>query len=342
MHRVGVVGRHAGRLRQRPEPIGRRCRRATRPAVRSRVRGTVPAAPVRLDEPTSSWSLSTIMATWSVGAQASEARSPPPSTTAGCRGAPTPAATGRRRAATRPARRTATAPTTPARRRARPALRSTSANSPIAGEPDAPHRAEMLLRVEHEPDGVDLAVEVHGELGHAGDRLVDVDERRRSVGGDQPPGDAEVAVEPRVVEDAAVHLDRRVASSRTTPASGCGFTRRHGESVWPPTMRNGSGGIGRSVGQPPRDQGRVTDDVAGGRHFGPVVGFVEPVRSRSAARSSTRPRATATATRRGRRSDRRRRRIGRRRIAACVRACRVSPSGTGPWGGRCHAGGWSR
>ena len=118
--------------------------------------------------------------------------------------------------------------------------------------------------------------------------------------GDQPPGDAEVAIEPRVVQDAAVHLDGELLPTEP-PASGCGFTRRQGESVWPPTMRNGSDGVGRAGRDPPGDQRAVTDDVAGRRYVGPGVGLVEAARSRSAGRWSIRRRATATVTRRGRR-----------------------------------------
>ena len=75
------------------------------------------------------------------------------------------------------------------------------------GRSDAPHRPEVLLRVELEPVGVDATVEVDGQLRDPGDRPADVDQRMGAVGHRQPTGDTEVPVEPRVVQDPAVHLD---------------------------------------------------------------------------------------------------------------------------------------
>ncbi len=133
----------------------------------------------------------------------------------------------------------------------------------------------MLLRVEHEPVGVDLAVEVHGELGDARHRVGDVDEDARSVGGGDATGDAEVTVEPRVVEDAAVHLDAELLPAEDA-AVGPRFhaqARRVGVTA---DDAQRQAGIGRSVGQAPGDQGRVADDVARPGQFGPVVGLVDP------------------------------------------------------------------
>ena len=82
-----------------------------------------------------------------------------------------------------------------------------SANSPVGRGSRTPDRAQVLLWVEHEPDAVDLAIEMNGELRDAGDRLADIDQRRGAVDADDPPGHTEVAIEPAVVQDAAVHLD---------------------------------------------------------------------------------------------------------------------------------------
>ena len=194
----------------------------------------------------------------------------------------------------------------------------------------------MLLRVEHEPVGVDLAVEVHGQLGHAGDRLADVDEGARPVGGRDAAGDAEVTVEPGIVEDAAVHLDAELlpAEDPTVGVRLHAQARRVGVAADDAERQRG---IGRSVGQAPSDQGRIADDVAGPRQFGPVVGLVD----RDEA---------------GQPGDRRLDRVPRRRgrveevdqvVDGGTRGGRVGrsrgyPAGTRPSAGRCRAGGSSR
>ena len=65
----------------------------------------------------------------------------------------------------------------------------------------------MSLGVEHEPLLVDAAVEMDRQLGDARDRIADVDQRVRTIREHDPTGDAEVAIEPRVVEDPPVDLD---------------------------------------------------------------------------------------------------------------------------------------
>ena len=76
---------------------------------------------------------------------------------------------------------------------------------------------EVLLAVEDDAPLVHLAVEVDGELGDPQQRPVDLHAgglgRRRS---DDPAGQAEVAVEPRVQQDAAVDLDAELAPARRT------------------------------------------------------------------------------------------------------------------------------
>ena len=85
----------------------------------------------------------------------------------------------------------------------------------------------MQVLVEDQALVVDVAVEMDRELRHAGDRLVDVDERRRTVAADDPAGDAEVAVEPAVQQRAAVDLDAerapvgdRLVGMRVDPQTG--------------------------------------------------------------------------------------------------------------------------
>ena len=78
---------------------------------------------------------------------------------------------------------------------------------PGGHRPGRPDRAQLHVAIEHEPTIVDLAVEVDRQLRNTGDRLADVDERRRPVGSDHPPGDAQVTVEPTVQQHTAVDLD---------------------------------------------------------------------------------------------------------------------------------------
>ena len=63
------------------------------------------------------------------------------------------------------------------------------------------------LLVEHQPALVDVAVEVDRQLRHPADRLVDAHVDGGAVAQHDPAGDAEVAVEPRVEQRAAVDLD---------------------------------------------------------------------------------------------------------------------------------------
>ena len=69
-----------------------------------------------------------------------------------------------------------------------------------------PHGRHVDLPVEHETTLVDITVEVDRQLRDASDRFGDVDEHVGAVGVHQPPGDAEVAVQPAVQQHAAVDL----------------------------------------------------------------------------------------------------------------------------------------
>ena len=101
----------------------------------------------------------------------------------------------------------------------------------------APHRAEVLLGVQEQPVGGDLPVEVDGELRHPEQRPVDEEEplgRAVAVADHHPAREPEVAVEPRVEERAAVHLDgelpvagpARRRDGASPAGSGCRCGRR--------------------------------------------------------------------------------------------------------------------
>ncbi len=75
------------------------------------------------------------------------------------------------------------------------------------GVAEAPDRRHVALLVELEALGVHGPVEVDGELRHAQQRAVDVDEPGGAVAQREPAGEAEVAVEPGVEQRAAVDLD---------------------------------------------------------------------------------------------------------------------------------------
>ena len=132
----------------------------------------------------------------------------------------------------------------------------------------------MALHVELEALGVDAAIEMDGELRHARHRSLGVDERRRAAAVDDVTGDAEVPVEPRVVQDAAVHLDAELL-----PAGGAGI----GARVDPQTRRVGVGADdpqrcrrGEAGGEAPRDDRTVAHDVPGLGDVAPRVPLVEP------------------------------------------------------------------
>lgn len=192
------------------EPAKDRCRSSADPpravtSLDSTVSRKGPAAPVELDDPTSSWSLRTITDVI--------ARCCPDQ-----RGDGRPArelvveSTGREQrtvgAEDGGALDVVEAEFPPRRRRAEVASGSDPVGE-LAGRrcADPPDGGEVLLGVEQEATAVDLAVEMDGQLRHAGDGFGDVDEDRCAAGIDEPTGDAEVAIEPAVVEDAAVHLD---------------------------------------------------------------------------------------------------------------------------------------
>ncbi len=75
---------------------------------------------------------------------------------------------------------------------------------------DLPDRCEVLLGVELQPVLADLAVEVDGELRDPQDGSVDEQQTlfdSASAADRDPTREAEVTVEPRVQQRAAVHLD---------------------------------------------------------------------------------------------------------------------------------------
>jgi hypothetical protein len=72
----------------------------------------------------------------------------------------------------------------------------------------------VLLGVEQEPLGGDLAVQVDGELGDGAQRAVDPEQPDQSASAvapdGHPPRQPEITVEPAVEEHAAVRLDREL------------------------------------------------------------------------------------------------------------------------------------
>ena len=196
------------------------------------------------------------------------ARSRPPSTTADCRGDPTTAANGRRRARPRPARRTATAPTTPVRGRVRRARRSSRRSRRPTGNP-TPHTGLRCCCVSRSsPTAFTSRSRWTANCG------------TRAIGSWTSTNvvvPSLVISRPATPRSRSSHELLRMPPYTSTascfhpndPASGCGLTRRHGESVCPPTSRNGSAGSVRPIGKPPRDQGRIADHEAGGRDVGP-------------------------------------------------------------------------
>ena len=267
----------------------------------------------------------------SAGSATRPARRRRPSTTPGCRAGRWRAATRRRRAPRRPDVEEAQLP--PRRRASMPA-RVGEPLGELAGRrrPAAPHRLEVLLRVEHQPAVVDVAVEVDRELRHPRDRLGDVDEVRRAVAGHDPAGDAEVAVEPRVEEHAAVDLDAELTPADRTGvglrldpqarASRCG-RRRFG------TRRRRRSSAGRTPG----DQRAVADDVAGAgtpSHASARRDGVEAGRSSRSRADSTAWHGDGEASRKLTRS-----------ASECGPGI-VNQSGTGRSAARCRAGAPSR
>ena len=205
VHRVGVVGRDARRGGERAEEIvagatawrGRAARGRARGAVRGAGRARRPDLLVveeddhddarrrRPTRPATSWR---------------------PSTTPGCRAGRWRAATRRRPAPRRPARRTGTAPTTPAASIAA-ASASHSANSPVVDVPLPQTGCRCCCLSSIRPRSLTSRSRW---IASCGTRATG---RRTSTSCDEPsaqhdpPGDAEVAVEPRVEQHAAVDLD---------------------------------------------------------------------------------------------------------------------------------------
>jgi hypothetical protein len=76
---------------------------------------------------------------------------------------------------------------------------------------EPPHRHDVLLAVERDAPFVHLPIEVDRELGQPQDRAVDLDEAHLAGAQCHSSRKAEVAVEPRVDERPAVHVDGNLA-----------------------------------------------------------------------------------------------------------------------------------
>ena len=132
----------------------------------------------------------------------------------------------------------------------------------------------MLLRVEQQTGAVDVAIEVDGELRDAGDRFGDVDECRRAVDAHDASRHAEVAVEPAVVQDAAVHLDAELPPTGTTGV-GARFHPQAGRVGVGADESERSMWAGIGPGESPRDERCTAHDVSGSGYVVPGVGLVE-------------------------------------------------------------------
>ena len=128
----------------------------------------------------------------------------------------------------------------------------------------------MRLAVEHDAALVDVAVEVDGELRHPGDRVGHGHEGVGAVGEHEAAGDAEVAVEPAVEEDAAVDLDAELAPPGP-PAVGVRLDPQPGGvRVGADDAHRQRSRAGRAA---PGDEGAAARHVAGGRQLGPRLGL---------------------------------------------------------------------
>ncbi len=86
-------------------------------------------------------------------------------------------------------------------------LREEPGERAVLGSAESPHRHHVLLAVEDDSLLVHVAVEVDRELGQPEDGSIDLDEPDFARPQRDATREAEVAVEPRVDQRAAVHVD---------------------------------------------------------------------------------------------------------------------------------------
>ena len=206
-----------------------------------------------LADPTSSWSLSTIIAIWSAGSAAASAPSPP-NTRPGCRAGRTRADRGRRRA--RGARRVEQAQLPPLGAPSMPAARrSSAANSPADGSPTPHTGVRCRCRSSFSPPSLTSRsrwTASWGTRATGSSTATSV----AAVGRDEPPGDAEVAVEPRVVEDPAVDLDAELPPPERSRVGSGLDPQAGGVGVGPDEAKRGCrpepSGTRHAISAPPR------------------------------------------------------------------------------------------
>ena len=137
----------------------------------------------------------------------------------------------------------------------------------------APHRLEVSLAVEREAL-VHLAVEVDGQLRDAQERARP-HEVLGAVLGDEPTGELQLAVEPRVEQRAAVDLDTRLQQPlRTRGGTRLQLERRRvGVGAEDPER----GGRGGAIRLHPGDDCAVAHDDAPTGTRRPLVALLEPL-----------------------------------------------------------------
>ena len=99
-------------------------------------------------------------------------------------------------------------------------LREEAGERAFLGLPEPPHRHDVLLPVEHHTALVHVTVEVDRELRQPEQRPIDFDESHLTTSQRDSSRETEVAVEPRVDERAAVHVDADLAVARRCPCRG--------------------------------------------------------------------------------------------------------------------------
>ncbi len=146
----------------------------------------------------------------------------------------------------------------------------------LARVAEAPDRAQVLLRIELQALRVDAAVQVHGQLGDAQQRPVQVHQLLGAVPQHQPAGQAEVPVEPGVEQRPAVDLHRDLPPAERPGVGHRLDPQRRGVGVRTEDPERALG-LGR-LGQDPADQRPAAQHVVrpDGGVPGPGVGLLKP------------------------------------------------------------------
>ena len=135
--------------------------------------------------------------------------------------------------------------------------------------PEAPHGRHVALAVEDQSGLGDVTIQVDGQLGHPHTVIVVAYQANPTVAEYHPAGHSQVTVQPRVEQDAPVHLHAELA------VSGCsGVGPRFQAQV-------GTVGVGSDdakalagrvpVTEHPRDHGAIAHHQVAARFVGPAV-----------------------------------------------------------------------